>query len=147
MRIYVLFFSFFLDTLSFCISVLWPFSDSKHCTSIFFMYMMMLLSFHLSLYVLFFFSLHTHISSCIQSFYFYFTLRWLDEFCLKCFKKTGYQNLLCYKLSSCKVFQEFVLGLDFIVLNKWLWVWWFMTSLILHLFVVVLSWIVKGGDC
>ena len=53
-------------------------------------------------------------------FYFCFTLRCLDEFCLKCFRKTGCQNLSCHELSSCKVFQEFVLGLDFIVFNKWL---------------------------
>ena len=51
-------------------------------------------------------------------FYFCFTLRYLDEFCLKCFRKTSCQNLSCHELSSCKFFQEFVLGLDFIVLNK-----------------------------
>ena len=45
--------------------------------------------------------------------YFYFILRCLDEFCLKCFRKTGCENLSCHELSSCKVFQEFVLGLDF----------------------------------
>ena len=50
--------------------------------------------------------------------YFYFTLRCLDEFCLKCFRKIGCQNLSCHELSSYKVFQEFVLGLDFIVFNK-----------------------------
>ena len=73
------------------------------------------------------------ISSCVVSFltlctcfllivcnllYFCFTLRCRDEFCLKCFKNTGYQSLSCHELSSCKVFQEFVLGLDFIVFNK-----------------------------
>ena len=52
------------------------------------------------------------------SLYFYFTLRCLDEFCLKCFRKTGCQSLSSHKLSSCKVFQEFVLGLYFIILNK-----------------------------
>ena len=50
--------------------------------------------------------------------YFCFTLRCLDEFYLKCFRKTGCQNLLCHELSSCKIFQEFVLGLDFIILKK-----------------------------
>ena len=79
---------------------------------------MMLLSSHLSLYVLFFFSLYTHVSLLYVIFYFYFTLRCIDEFCLKCFRKTGCQNLSCHELSSCKDFQEFVLGLDFIVLNK-----------------------------
>ena len=61
---------------------------------------------------------------------FCFTLRCLDEFCLKCFRKIGHQSLSCHRLSSCKVFQEFVLGLDFIVFNKWVWVEWFMTSFI-----------------
>ena len=55
-------------------------------------------------------------------FYFCFTIRCLNEFCLKCFRKTGCQNLSCHELSSCKVFQEFVLGIDFIEFNKWLWV-------------------------
>ena len=54
--------------------------------------------------------------------YFCFTLRCLDESCLKCFWKIGCQNLSCHELSSCKVFQEFVLELDFIIFNKWLWV-------------------------
>ena len=79
---------------------------------------MILLSFHLSLHVLFLFSLYTHVSLLYEIFYFCFTLRCLDEFCLKCFRKTGGQNLSCHELSSCKIFQEFVLGLDFIVLNK-----------------------------
>ena len=52
------------------------------------------------------------------SLYFYFTLRCLDEFYLKCFRNIGYQSLSCHELSFCKVFQEFVLGLDFIVFNK-----------------------------
>ena len=79
-------------------------------------------------------------------FYFCFTLRYLDEFCLKCFRKTSCQNLSCHELSSCKFFQEFMLWLDFIVFNKWVWVEWFMTSLIFHLVVVVLSRIAKGRD-
>ena len=74
---------------------------------------------------------YSPISPCVVSFlslytcffmyailYFYFTLRCLNEFCLKCFRKTGCQNLSCHELSSCKVFQESVLGLDFIIFNK-----------------------------
>ena len=53
--------------------------------------------------------------------YFCFTLRWLDEFCLNFFRKTSCENLPCPKLSSCKFFQEFVLGSNFIIFNKWLW--------------------------
>ena len=145
-----LFFSFFLDILSFYTSVLWPLSDSKYCIYPWYMYIFddVVITFHLSLHALFLFSLYTNVFYSLYAIhYFCFTLRCLDEFCLKCFRNTGCQNLSCHELSSCKVFQEFVLGLDFIVFNKWLWVEWFMTSLIFHLFVVVLSRIAKGGDC
>ena len=30
----------------------------------------------------------------------------------KCFRKTGCESLPCHELFSCKVFQEFMLGLD-----------------------------------
>ena len=30
----------------------------------------------------------------------------------KCFRKIGFESLSCHELSSCKVFQEFMLGLD-----------------------------------
>ena len=80
---------------------------------------MMYVVIHLPLHVLFFFFLFLYTCFFMYAiFYFYFTLRCLDEFCLKCFRKTSCQNLLCHELSSCKVFQEFVLGLDFIVFNK-----------------------------
>ena len=59
----------------------------------------------ISPYVVSFFSLYT----CFfmyAIFYFYFTLRCLDEFCLKCFRKTSCQNLSYHELSSCKVFSR-----------------------------------------
>ena len=59
-----------------------------------------------------FFSLFIHMFLYVCNLYFYFTLRCLDKFCLKCFRKIGCKNLSCHELSSCKVFQEFVLGLD-----------------------------------
>ena len=66
---------------------------------------------HLPLHVLFLFSLYTHVSYYLYAIlYFCFTLRCLDEFCFKCFKNTGCQSLPYHELSSCKVFQEFVLG-------------------------------------
>ena len=100
------------------------------------------------LYMCCFFSLFIHMFLIIVcNLLFLFHTKSLDEFCLKCFKNTSCQNLSCHELSSCKVFQEFVLGLDFIIFNNWLWVEWFMTFLKFHLFVVVLSWIGKGGDC
>ena len=67
--------------------------------------------FHLSLCVLFLFSFYTHASYLLYAiFYFCFTLRCRDKFCLKCFRYTDCQNLPYHELSSCKVFQEFVLG-------------------------------------
>ena len=71
--------------------------------------------FHLSLYMLFLFSLYTHTFSILYAIlYFCFTLRCHDKFCLKCFRNTGCQSLSCHELSSCKVFEE----IDFIVFNK-----------------------------
>ena len=59
--------------------------------------------------VLFF--LYTHVSYIIYAiYYFRFILRCRDEFCLKCFRNTGCQSLSFHRLSSCKVFQEFMLG-------------------------------------
>ena len=68
--------------------VLWPLCDSKPCILYWYIYLMrLLLHFHLSLHVLFLFSHYTHASYlCMQSFNFCFTLRCLDEFCLKCEK-------------------------------------------------------------
>ena len=64
----------------------------------------------LSLHVLFLFSLYAHASYLLYAiFYFRFTLRCSDEFCLKCFKNTSCQSLSCHELPFCKVFQEFVL--------------------------------------
>ena len=43
----------------------------------------------------FFFFLYTHVSYSLNAiYYFCFTLRCLDEFCLKCFRNTGCQSLL-----------------------------------------------------
>ena len=41
-------------------------------------------------------------------------------------------------------FSRVCIMIDFIVFNKWVWVGWVITSLIFHLFVVVLSRIAKG---
>ena len=66
---------------------------------------------HLSFHVLFLFFLYTHVSYYLYAiYYFCFTLRCCDEFCLKCFRNTVCQSLSWHRLSSCKVFQEFVLG-------------------------------------
>ena len=68
--------------------------------------------------MLFLLSLYTHVSYYVCNLLFLFHAKMPDEFCLKCFKKTGCQSLSCHELSSYKVFREFVLGLDFIVFNK-----------------------------
>ena len=60
-----------------------------------------------------FFSLFIHVFLYVCNLYFCFILRCLDEFYLKCFRKIGCESLSCHELSSCKVFQEFMLGLDF----------------------------------
>ena len=47
----------------------------------------------------------------------------------KVFQKYRLSKSTCHKLSSCKVSRVCV-RIDFIVFNKWIWVEWFMTSLI-----------------
>ena len=66
----------------------------------------------------------------------------------KCFKKTSCESLSCRELSSCKVFQEFVVGIDLLCNTTSVYEFsdlrllsWFIC------FVVVLSQIAKGGDC
>ena len=106
----VLMYFSFLYTLASCIPVLWPFIYYIHCT-LFFIYRMMYVLLHLSLHLLFLFFLYTNISLCMHSLFLFHT--WgLDEFLFKCFRKTGCESLPCHELSSCKVFQEFMLGLD-----------------------------------
>ena len=59
-----------------------------------------------------FFSLFIHMFIYVCNLYFCFKLWSIDEFCLKCFRKTGCENQPCYEFSSCKVFQKFMLGLN-----------------------------------
>ena len=62
---------------------------------------------HLSLHVLFLFFLYTHVSYILYAIlYFYFTLRCLDEFCLKYFKNTGCQSLLAINSLLAKFFKS-----------------------------------------
>ena len=107
------FFSFLSFTFTSCILVLWPFEN----VLIFGLYMLMYVI-HLSLHVLFIFSLYAHASYILYTiFYFRFTLRCHDEFCLKCFRNTGCQSLLTINSLLAKFFKS-------------LWVEWFMTSII-----------------
>ena len=68
---------------------------------------MLLQFFHLSLHVLFIFLLYTHVSYILYAiYYFCFTLRCRDEFCLKCFKNTGCQSLLAINSHLAKFFKS-----------------------------------------
>ena len=63
--------------------------------------------FNLSLYVLFLYSLYAHAYYILYAIlYFCFTLRCLDEFCLKCFKNTGCQSLLTINSLLAKFFKS-----------------------------------------
>ena len=54
-----------------------------------------------------FFSLYTHVSYYLYTiYYFCFTLRCLDEFCLKCFRNTGCQSLLVINFLLAKRFKS-----------------------------------------
>ena len=73
-----------------------------------YIYLRLLLQFfHLSLHVLFLFSLYAHTSYILYTIlYFCFTLRCLNEFCLKCFKNTGCQSLLTINSLLAKFFKS-----------------------------------------
>ena len=63
--------------------------------------------FNLSLYVLFLYSLYAHAYYILYAIlYFCFTLRCLDEFCLKCFKNTSCQSLLAINSLLAKFFKS-----------------------------------------
>ena len=73
-----------------------------------YIYLRLLLQFfHLSLHVLFLFSLYAHTSYISYTIlYFCFTLRCLNEFCLKCFKNTSCQSLLTINSLLAKFFKS-----------------------------------------
>ena len=62
---------------------------------------------HLPLHVLFLFSLYTHVSYILYViYYFCFTQRCIDEFCLKCFRNTGSQSLHALNSIFAKFFKR-----------------------------------------
>ena len=77
-RIYVFFFSFFLDTLPCFVHRSCDHLVIVNIVLIYLIYMMMLLSFHLSLHVWFLFSLYTHVSIyvCNHIFLFHTKMPW-----------------------------------------------------------------------
>ena len=108
--------------------VLWPFIDI-HCTYFLFYDVNVCFSFTYPFMCCFFSPfIHMLLIICIQSIFF-FTQRYLDVFCLKCFRNTGCQSLLAITLFL-QSFSRVCIMIDFIVFNKWIQVEWFMTSLI-----------------
>ena len=91
--------------------------DSKICTyDVIYIYILRLLLhfFHLSLHVLFLFSLYAHDSYILYAiFYFCFTLRCCDEFCLKFFKNTGCQSLFTINFLLVKFFKSLCLTSEY----------------------------------
>ena len=86
--------------------------------------------FHLSLHVLSLFSLYAHASYILCAiFYFYFTLRCRDEFCLKCFKNIGCQSLLVINSLLAKFFKSLCYD-RFYCIQQVSMSWVFITSLI-----------------
>ena len=122
----IFYFLYFLDTL-------FLYCDSKPCTHFWCVYIYIYIYIEvvitvspISSYVVSFFSLCTCFLLIV---YFCFTLRCRDEFCLKCFRNTGFQSFSCHILSSCKVFQELCYD-RFYCIQQVSKVEWFMTSLI-----------------
>ena len=63
--------------------------------------------FYLSLQVLFLFFLYTHGSYYLYAiYYFCFTQRCIDKFCLRCFRNTGCQSLLAINSLLAKFFKS-----------------------------------------
>ena len=86
----------------------WSCDHLAYIVLIFGLYLLMYVI-HLSLHVLFLFSLYAHDSYIMYAiYYFCFTLIYCDEFCLKCFRNTVCQSLfakffksLCYDRFYC----------------------------------------------
>ena len=73
-----------------CTPVLWPCLHTLNLSSLYVNVCLL----HLPLHVLFLFYLSTYVSYYLYAiYYFCFTQRCLDEFCLKCFRNIGCQSL------------------------------------------------------
>ena len=86
--------------------VYWSCDHLTYIVLIFGLYLLMYVI-HLSLHVLFLFSLYLHDSYILYAiYYFCFILRCNDEFCLKCFRNTGCQSLLTINSLLTKFFKS-----------------------------------------
>ena len=80
--------------------------DHVYIIVLIFLYMLMYVSFTYP-YMCSFFSLFIHIFLYVYAiYYFYFTQKCLDEFCLKCFRNTGCQSLLAINSLLAKFFKS-----------------------------------------
>ena len=93
------------DTLSL---VHWSYDHLTYIVLIFGLYILMyVISPISSCVVSFLFFLYTHVSYLLYAiYYFCFTLRCRDKFCLKCFKNIGYQSLLVINSLLAKFFKS-----------------------------------------
>ena len=82
---------------------------------------------------------------CNLLFLFHTKMSWRVLF--KVFQKYKLSKSFMPRTLFLQSFSRVCVEVDFIVFNKWIWVEWFMTSLIFYLFVLVLSRIAKRGDC
>ena len=118
-----------------------------HCSYLWYIYDDDICFLHLPLHVLFLFYLYTRVSInvCNLLFLFHTKMPWWVLF--KVFQKYRLSKSSCHELFSCKIFQEFVL--EYILLYSTseyeLSDLWLLSYV--HLFAVVFSWNVKGGDC
>ena len=120
-RFLCIFFSFFYIYLMYI--SLWPFDI--HCTFICFISTDVYYS-PIFTCVVSFLSLCTWFLYIVCNLLFLFHTKMPWWILFKVFQKCKLLKSSCHKLSSYKIFQEFVL----IVFNKWVWVEWFITSLI-----------------
>ena len=75
--------------------------------------------FHLPLTcVVSFLSLYTCFLHLYAIYYFCFTQRCFDEFCLNCFRNTGCQSLLAINTLFLQIFSRVCVRIDFIIFNK-----------------------------
>ena len=77
-----------------------------HCTYIWFIYIDVCSFTYLSMCCFFSFFIQMFFYKLYAIYYFCFTLRCLDEFCLKCFRNTGYQSLLAINSLLAKFFKS-----------------------------------------
>ena len=86
--------------------VYWSYDHLTYIVLIFDLYILMYVI-HLSFHVLFLFFLYTHVSYMMYAIlYFCFTLKCLDEFCLKYFRNIGCESLLAINFLLAKFFKS-----------------------------------------